>query len=55
MKIQKLISGGPSEGRGEGGAFIRDLRVAGKDYVNVKPVCVCVTTMLQKTKSAKFV
>ena len=34
------------------------ISVAGKDYVNVKPVwpvCVCVATMLRKTKSTKFV
>ena len=39
--------------------FISDndqLKVAGTDYVNVKsvrPVCVCVATMLQKTKKHK--
>ena len=26
------------------------VKAAGKDYVNVKPVCVCVATMLQKNK-----
>ena len=34
------------------------VKAAGKDYVNVKPVrplCVCVATMLQKTKNRKFV
>ena len=33
------------------------VKAVGKDYMNVKPlwpVCVCVATMLQKTKSTKF-
>ena len=33
------------------------VKTAGKDYVNVKPVwpvCVCVATMLQKAKNTKF-
>ena len=33
------------------------VKTAGKDYVNVKPVgpvCTCVATVLQKTKSTKF-
>ena len=34
------------------------VKPAGNDYVNVKPVwpvCVCVATMLQKRKNTKFI